>query len=187
MKGKPQFFDSPAAFRAWLQKHHKKAAEVHVGYFKSHTGKASMTWPESVAEALCFGWIDGVRRRIDEDCYTIRFTPRKKGSKWSAVNLRLTKELEASGKMSDAGRAALAARKDKDSKGYSYEQRQADLDEGRIQRFKKNKTAWVFFEAQPPGYRKKVTWWVMSAKQDDTRDSRLARLIASSAAGKRLA
>jgi uncharacterized protein YdeI (YjbR/CyaY-like superfamily) len=182
----PQFFATPAAFRAWLKQNHKSATELHVGYHKKHTGKPSIDWPQSVAQALCFGWIDGIRRTIDEDTYVIRFSPRRAGSAWSAVNVRLVKKLEAEGKMTPAGRAVFEVRKNRE--GYSYEKMSASvsLDALRLRAFKKNKAAWQFFEAQPPGYKRKLIWWVMSAKQDATRDTRLARLMASSAAGKRL-
>jgi len=180
------FFDSPAAFRAWLKKNHKRACELHVGYHKKHTGAPSMTWAESVAEALCFGWIDGIRRRLDDDSYTIRFTPRRQTSTWSAVNVRLMAELEEAGKMTEAGRAVFQARVDPDAPGYSYENTDYTLDAARVRTFKKNKPAWRFFEAQAPGYRKKVIGWIMSAKKDETRDRRLATLIDESANEKRL-
>jgi uncharacterized protein YdeI (YjbR/CyaY-like superfamily) len=186
MAGGARFFRGPAAFRAWLDKNHRTAAEILVGFKKRHTGKPSMTWPESVAVALCYGWIDGIRQRMDDERYTIRFTPRRPSSVWSAVNVRLIAELEAAGGMTDAGRAAFAARKDPTSKGYSYERREADLDEARVARFKRNRAAWRFFTAQPPGYRKLMLWWVMSAKQEVTRDRRFARLLEASAAGKRI-
>ena len=185
-KPKVQYFESPKAFRAWLRQNHRKADELHVGYYKKHTGKPSMTWPESVAEALCYGWIDGIRRRIDEDRYQIRFTPRRPRSKWSAVNVRMMAELEAAGKMTQAGRAVFAARPDPDSKGYGYESTEAVLDKGSQAAFKKKKSAWAFFEAQPPGYKKKMIGWVMTAKRAETRSRRLDQLIRSSDAKKRL-
>ncbi|MCI0365132.1 MAG: YdeI/OmpD-associated family protein, partial [Phycisphaerales bacterium] len=174
MASEIQFFETPSAMRAWLRKNHDKATELHLGYFKNHTGKRSMTWPESVAEALCYGWIDGVRRKIDDDRYTVRFTPRKRGSTWSAVNIRLVAELEASGRMTAAGRAAFAARKEAKSRTYSYEQKEAGLDETRMRRFKKEKPAWKFFLSQAPSYRKKAIWWIMSAKQEEAKDRRFA-------------
>jgi len=182
----PVFFDSPDAFRAWLRVHHKKSDELLVGFYKKHTGKPSMTWPESVAEALCYGWIDGIRRRVDDDAYSIRFTPRRRGSKWSAINVKMVAELEASGKMRKAGRDAFNARPDPSSGGYSYEREKARLDAARLARLKKHKSAWGFFESQPPGYRKLMAHWVMFAKKDETRDRRLARLIEASAVGKRI-
>jgi uncharacterized protein YdeI (YjbR/CyaY-like superfamily) len=187
MTPKAQFFKTPAAFRAWLRKNHRKATELQVGYFKKHTNKSSITWPESVAEALCFGWIDGIRRRIDDERYVIRFTPRRPGSKWSAVNVRLIAELEAAGKMTQAGRDVFESRPDPDSKGYTYDRPDAVLDKVSLRTFKKNKAAWAFFEAQPPGYCKKMIGWIMSAKKDETRHRRLDQLIRGSADGKRLA
>lgn len=185
-----QFFESGAAFRSWLEEHHKGAGEVVVGYYKVRVkgpGKPSMTWPESVAEALCFGWIDGVRRSLDEERYTIRFTPRRKGSKWSAINIRMIAELEAAGRMTPAGRAVFEARPHKTgplAKGYTAQKKDAQLDDARVREFKKHKEAWKFFEAQPPGYRRNVAWWVMQAKQEETRSRRLAKLIELSEQGK---
>src|SRR5262245_10771434 len=120
---KVHYFESPAQWREWLERNHAASSQVHVGFFKKHRGKRGMTWPESVAEALCFGWIDGVRHAVDDDRYKIRFTPRKKGSTWSAVNIRMIKELEDAGKMTQAGRAAFAERTDGKSIRYSYEQK----------------------------------------------------------------
>ena len=172
--------------RKWLERHHTTAGELLVGFHRKNTGRPTLTWPESVAEALCFGWIDGIRRRVDEERYSIRFTPRRPGSGWSAINIKMMASLEAEGRMTAAGRAVFEARKDKSSSGYSYERREAAFDASRLKAFQKNKAAWAFFEAQPAGYRRTITWWVMSAKQEDTRDRRLARLIASSAAKKRI-
>lgn len=186
METQVHFFETPRHWRAWLKANHREATEIHVGFHKKHTATPSITWPDSVAEALCFGWIDGVRRRIDDDRYVIRFTPRKRGSIWSAVNMRLMEQLEAAGKMTAAGRAAFDARTEAKSRVYSYERTNAALDPARLRTFKKNKPAWTFFDAQPAGYRKKLTWWVMSAKTDETRDRRLAKLVSSSAAAKRL-
>jgi uncharacterized protein YdeI (YjbR/CyaY-like superfamily) len=183
---KARFFETPAALRAWLRTNHDKATELLVSFFKSHTGKPSLTWPESVAEALCYGWIDGVRRRIDNDRYTIRFTPRRKRSKWSAVNIRMMAALENSGRMTEAGRAAFKGRPNPESKGYSAQKKDGTLDEARLREFKKNRPAWVFFEAQAPSYRRAAAWWVMSAKQEKTSDGRFARLVKSSAVSKRL-
>lgn len=184
---KPTFFKSPSEFRTWLEKHHNTARELVVGFHRKNTGRPTITWPESVAEALCFGWIDGIRRRIDGERYTIRFTPRRPGSAWSAVNIRMVLELEAAGRMTPAGRAAFERRRQGEPAGYSYERRhEAVFDEKRLKAFMRNRAAWAFFEAQPPGYRRMMTWWVMSAKGEDTRDRRLARLVASSAAGKRV-
>ncbi len=190
MTDTPRFFKTPAKFRAWLVKNHKSSTELVVGFWRKESGSRSITWPESVAEALCFGWIDGIRRRHNEQAYTVRFTPRRKSSKWSAINIRRVAELEAAGRMMEAGRAAFEARPHKTgakAKGYSYEKREARLDAALVKKFKaRGGSAWTFFESQPPGYRKKLAWWVMSAKQTDTRDRRLAKLIEYSATGKRL-
>ncbi|HRW56026.1 MAG TPA: YdeI/OmpD-associated family protein [Phycisphaerae bacterium] len=183
---RPSFFKTPAAFRAWLKKRHKTKDELLVGYYKKHTGKPSMTWPESVAEALCFGWIDGIRRSIDDTSYMIRFTPRRKTSRWSAVNVRMMAELEAAGKMTAAGRAIFQARKDPADAGYATKHHDAEFDKPRIAAFRKHKAAWKFFHAQPPGYQRRIRHWIMSAKRDETRDKRLATLIEKSAAGERL-
>jgi uncharacterized protein YdeI (YjbR/CyaY-like superfamily) len=183
------FFETPAAMRAWLEANHLNVAELHVGYYKRHAvgdATSSITWPESVSEALCFGWIDGVRRTLDGDRYTIRFTPRRPGSKWSAVNIRLMAELEAANRMTDAGRAVFEARKDPGSPGYKAQKKDGTLDEARLVEFTRNEAAWAFFEAQPPGYRREAAWWVMQAKREQTRDRRLAMLIELSAAGERI-
>ncbi len=185
----PHFFETPAAMRAWLEINHREAKELHVGYHRRHAvgeGTPSLTWPESVAEALCFGWIDGVRRTLDGDRYVIRFTPRRPESKWSAVNIRLMAELEAANRMTDAGRAVFEARKDPGSPGYTTQKKVGALDEARLAKFRRNEAAWAFFEAQPPGYRNDAAWWVMQAKREETRDRRLARLIERSAAGERI-
>ncbi len=186
MPAAPRFFKSPAAFRTWLGKNHATAREIVVGFHRVHTGRPSLTWPQSVAEALCFGWIDGIRRTIDEGSYSIRFTPRRRGSRWSAVNIRTVAELEAAGKMTPAGRAAFEARPNRDAAGYTYERQEARFDAARLGAFKKHKAAWKFFNAQPPGYRKKLTWWIMSARQDATRDRRLAQLVENCSAGRRM-
>jgi uncharacterized protein YdeI (YjbR/CyaY-like superfamily) len=185
----PHFFETAAAMRAWLETNHRTATELQVGYYKRHAVGADtprLTWPESIVEALCFGWIDGVRRTLDKDRYVVRFTPRRPGSKWSAVNIRTMAELEAANKMTDAGRAVFEARKDAGSPGYKAQKKVGALDETRLGEFQKNKPAWLFFEAQPPGYQKAAAWWVMQAKREETRDRRLATLIEFSAAGKRL-
>ena len=180
------YFRTPADLRQWFAKHHETATELQVGYYKKGSGKASITWPESVAEALCFGWIDGIRKSVDEDSYTIRFTPRKRTSTWSSVNIKLAQELIAQSLMQPAGLAAFKARREYRSGIYSYEQRTADLPEPYLSRLKKHKAAWKFFESQPPGYRKIVMWWIVCAKREETRQKRLERLIAESAAGRRI-
>ena len=181
----PRFFRTPAAFRAWLTKHHAATQELLVGYHKKGTDKPSMTWPESVDVALCFGWIDGVRMRLDDDSYTIRFTPRRARSIWSAVNIKRAQELDALGLMTRDGLQAFEARQENRSGIYSYEQRSATLPEPYGRRFRKHKAAWSFFQAQPAGYQKTLAWWVVSAKKDETRLKRLEQLIDDSAHGRR--
>ena len=186
---KPHFFKTPAEMRTWLEANHLKATELHVGYYKRHAvgdDRPSITGAESVVEALCFGWIDGVITPLDANRYTKRFTPRRPGSKWSALNIRTIAELEAANRMTEAGRAVFAARKDAGTQGYKAEKKVGTLDETRLRAFKSNKAAWMFFEAQPPGYQKAAAWWVMHAKREETRDRRLATLIEKSAAFKRV-
>ena len=182
----PKFFKTPSAFRKWLAAHHATVKELWVGYYKKGTGKPSITWPESVDEALCFGWIDGLRKRIDDDSYKIRFTPRRPGSIWSSVNMKRANELIKEGLMQPTGVKAFEARKEYRSGIYAYEQRSAELVEPYVGRLKRNKTAWKFFQSQPPGYQKLMNWWIVSAKREETRLKRLDRLIAESAAGRRV-
>jgi len=182
-----RFFATPARWRQWLEKNHATATEVWVGFHKRGSGTPSLTWPESVDEALCFGWIDGIRKSIDERSYRIRFTPRKKGSNWSTVNVRRVGTLTKEGRMRPAGLAAFEARRPEKSGVYSFEQRQAvTLGEEYEGRFRADAKAWAFFGSQPPYYRRTATFWVMSAKQDATRERRLTTLIADSAAGRRV-
>ena len=184
----PTFFETPAEFRAWLEANHATARELLVGFHKKGSGRRSITWPEAVDEALCFGWIDGVRRRVDDERYSIRFTPRQRRSTWSAVNIARVKELEREGRMHPAGLAAFAARADERSAVYAYEQRHgATLDEAQLREFRANEAAWAFFESQPPSYRKAAVWWVVSAKKGETKKKRLATLIDDSARGRRVA
>jgi uncharacterized protein YdeI (YjbR/CyaY-like superfamily) len=180
------YFRTPNDLRKWFEKYHTTKDELLVGFYKKDSGKPSITWPESVKEALCFGWIDGIRRSVDEESYTIRFTPRKRTSIWSAINIKYASELIEQGRMQAAGLKAFAARRENKSGIYSYEQRTADLPEPYLGEMKKNKGAWKFFAAQPAGYRKQINWWITSAKQEETRKKRLAKLIAESAAGRRL-
>jgi uncharacterized protein YdeI (YjbR/CyaY-like superfamily) len=181
----PTFFATPDEFRAWLEANHDTARELLVGFRKVGTGQPSITWPQSVDEALCFGWIDGVRRRIDDASYSIRFTPRKKRSIWSAVNIARVKELTGLGRMRPAGLAAFEARADERSAIYSHEQREnAALSEADEREFRANEEAWAFFQKQPPSYRKAAAWWVVSAKKEETRRRRLLTLIADSAEGR---
>lgn len=182
---KPIYFASPAEFRTWLEKHHAKEKELLVGFHKKDTGKPSMTWPQSVDEALCFGWIDGVRKRVDDERYTIRFTPRKPKSNWSNVNIRRVAELKDLGRMTPAGLKAFEERETK--RDYAYEEtRSRAFTPEQEKIFRANRKAWAFFEAQPPGYRKTLIYWVTSAKKEETRASRLEKLIKESAAGRRL-
>jgi uncharacterized protein YdeI (YjbR/CyaY-like superfamily) len=183
----PRFFPAASAWRKWLEKNHATADELWVGFHKKASGKPSITWPESVDEALCFGWIDGVRKSIDEDSYKIRFTPRRPGSTWSLVNMKRVEELSALGRLQSAGIDAFAVRKEKRSGIYAYEQRKkAALDPEQERRFRASKRAWDFFQSQPPSYRQTASWWVISAKREETRERRLATLIKDSAAGRRI-
>ena len=183
----PTFFATPAAWRAWLARHHATAAELWVGFYKRGSGRPSITWPESVDQALCYGWIDGVRRSLGEESYVIRFTPRRPGSTWSKINLQRVGELEALGRMQPAGLAAHSARTAAKSGIYAYEQRdQARLTPEQERAFKRNRKAWTYFRAEAPWYRRTATYWVVSAKREETRVKRLATLIADSAAGRRI-
>jgi uncharacterized protein YdeI (YjbR/CyaY-like superfamily) len=180
----PTFFATPADFRAWLERHHESHSELIVGFHKRGSGRPSITWPEAVDEALCFGWIDGVRRRIDDTSYSIRFTPRKARSTWSAVNIKRMKELVEEGLVAPAGVAAFARRTDDRTAIYSYEQRRsAKLDPEQERRLRADERANAFFEAQPPSYQRAAVHWVTSAKKPETRERRLAQLIECSAAG----
>jgi len=180
----PTFFRSPAEWREWLEKFHATAGELWVGYYKKDTGRLSITWPESVDEALCFGWIDGIRKSIDESSYKIRFTPRKPGSIWSAVNIKRAEELVDQGRMHPAGLQAFRARKENRSGIYSYEQSSDALPDEYAQKFQRNKAAWDFFQDQPAWYRKAAGWWLVSAKKEETRQKRLDQLIEDSAHGR---
>lgn len=179
----PIFFATAAEFRAWLEAHHDSETELWVGYHKRSSGMPSMTWQESVDQALCFGWIDGIRQSVDENRYMNRFTPRKPSSTWSAVNIRNVERLKAAGLMHPAGLKAYEARKQENSEIYSYEQdrKAAALDEAGERQFRANEAAWAWFEKQPPSYRKTAIWWVISAKRDETRQKRLDTLIEDSA------
>jgi uncharacterized protein YdeI (YjbR/CyaY-like superfamily) len=183
---KPTFFPSPAAFRDWLEQHHAKVDALLVGFFKKGSGKPSMTWPESVDAALCYGWIDGIRKSIDEFSYTIRFTPRRPGSIWSNVNIKHAQRLIEKGQMQPAGHKAYQSRKENKSGIYSYEQRSVDLVEPYNRFLKKNKAAWHFYRRQPAYYRKVVNWWIISAKKEETRLKRLEKLMTCSAQEQRL-
>jgi len=175
---KPTFFATPSNFRAWLEAHHDKFRELLVGFHKKSSGKRSITWPESVDAALCFGWIDGVRKSIDETSYTIRFTPRKPTSTWSSTNINRVRELTKKGLMHPAGLKAFAARSAKKSGIYSYEQRKHPrFTRDQEKQFRANKSAWDFFRSQAPWYQRVTTWWVISAKREETKLKRLSLLI----------
>jgi len=180
---KARFFKSPEEFRAWLELNHSGSTELLVGFYKKGSGKPSITWPESVDQALCFGWIDGIRRNLDEESYTIRFTPRKARSTWSTVNIGRAEELIKQGLMTPAGMAAYRARIENRSGIYSYEQRSVDLPEQYAKKFKSNRGAWEHYQSTPGSYRKAVNWWVLSAKREETRIKRLERLIEDSERG----
>lgn len=182
----PHFFTSPQEFRDWLHANHATASELLVGYHKKGTGRPTMTWSESVDEALCYGWIDGVRRSVDAERYSIRFTPRKPDSIWSRVNMAKVEGLIATGRMQPAGLAAWARRTDARSGVYVFEQAAVAFDDESEAMFRKNAAAWRFFQAQPPGYRKLATGRVISAKRAETRARRLAALIEASARFERL-
>jgi uncharacterized protein YdeI (YjbR/CyaY-like superfamily) len=185
---KPLFFPTPDDFRRWLAENHASAKELIVGFYRKGTGRPSITWPESVDEALCYGWIDGVRRKIDDESYSNRFTPRKSGSNWSLINIRRAQELIREGRMQPAGLKAFEARDPEKSGMYSFEQRtSAKLDPDAQAQFRANGKAWKFFQSQPPGYRKTAIYWVVSAKREETRAKRLKTLIDDSAAGLRIA
>jgi uncharacterized protein YdeI (YjbR/CyaY-like superfamily) len=178
---KIEFFETAADFRSWLQKNHGKEQELAVGFCKKNSGRPSISYSEAVDEALCFGWIDGVRNCIDADTYRVRFTPRKPKSRWSAVNIQRVRKLMEQKKMADAGLEAFAGAESR-TRAYSYEQRyEVTLDAASARRFRANKTAWEFFRAQPPWYRRTATFWVISAKKQKTRKKRLDQLIAESA------
>ena len=183
----PVFFESPTAWRKWLAANHNKQDELWVGFHKRATGKPSLTWPESVDEALCFGWIDGLRKSIDGENYKIRFTRRRAGSIWSAVNVKRVAELIRLKRMRAAGLRAFKARTEAKTAIYSFEQRKdPKLPPALLKEFKASAGAWRFFSAQPPGYQRMMTWWVISAKKDETRLRRLAKLIDVSANERRI-
>lgn len=179
----PLFFATTADFMAWLEEHHETEREVWIGFHKKVTGRPSITWPEAVDALLCFGWIDGIRKSIDGDSYKNRCTPRRKGSNWSAVNIRRIQELMEEGAVRPAGTAAFEAGMASRTTDYSYEQRQnATLGEAFEAQFQAHPAAWAYFQSRPPWYRNAAIWWVISAKKDETRQRRLETLIADSAA-----
>lgn len=184
---KPRFFPTPEHFRAWLEAHHETARELVVGFRRKGSGKPSITWPESVDEALCFGWIDGVRRSLDATAYTIRFTPRKPTSTWSVINVAKVAALTKAGRLRPAGKRAFAARTPERTGVYSFERyRAARLSRDEARRLRANRKASAFFDAQPPWYRRTTIHWIVSAKRPETRARRLSRLITDSAAGRRI-
>jgi uncharacterized protein YdeI (YjbR/CyaY-like superfamily) len=178
---RPIFFATPEKFRRWLVKNHDRSKELWVGYYRKDSGRPSITWPESVDEALCFGWIDGIRKKVDHESYKVRFTPRRARSIWSAVNIARVGVLTGEARMQSAGIAAFARRQDTNSRKYSFENRKsAKLTAADERVFRQNRVAWNFFRAQPPGYRRRAAWWIISAKRPETRRTRLERLIAAS-------
>src|SRR5436309_6238320 len=183
---KPTFFESASAFRAWLATHHDTTPALLVGFYKKQSGRAGITYAEALDQALCFGWIDGIRRRVDDGCYTIRFTLRQPRSVWSIVNTAHVARLMKRGVMTPAGIKAFRERDPKKSKLYSYEARSRPLGGAYARTFRANAKAWRFFQAQPPGYRRIVMWWVMSAKKEETRLRRLSVLIKDSERERRL-
>ncbi len=181
----PVYFTDPAALRSWLEEHHATATELHVGLWKKGTGRAGLTWSELVDQALCFGWIDGVGHRVDDDRWRIRITPRRPGSIWSAVNIAKVADLTAAGLMHPAGEAAFAARRADRSAVYSHEQAEVpELTPEQDARFRADDAAWTWFRAQAPSYRKAAVHWVVGAKRPETREKRLTQLIEDSAAGR---
>ncbi len=182
----PTFFPTQTDFRQWLEANHERETELLVGFYKVGSGKPSMNWSESVDQALCFGWIDGIRRSVDAESYSIRFTPRKPKSVWSAVNIKKIEELTKQGLMKPAGIAAFAKREESRSGIYAYENKPEKLPDEFEKQFRANEKAWNFFEKQPNGYRKTMFYWVMSAKQEATRLSRLQRLIDESGNERRM-
>jgi uncharacterized protein YdeI (YjbR/CyaY-like superfamily) len=180
-----RFFARPDLWRRWLERYHVSATELWVGFRKRASKKASITWPEAVDEALCFGWIDGLRKSVDAEAYKIRFTPRKASSTWSAVNVARVAELTKLGKMTEAGLVAFAKRKADKTGIYSHERpKAAELEPSMQSRFEKNKLAWTYFQARPPWYRRAAFHWVMSAKRDETRERRFEKLLEDSSEGR---
>jgi uncharacterized protein YdeI (YjbR/CyaY-like superfamily) len=183
----PKFFSTPKLFRAWLAKNHERADSLWVGYYRKDFGRPSITWPESVDEALCFGWIDGIRKKVDEISYKVRFTPRRPKSIWSAVNIGRVAALTAEGRMQPPGVAAFARREEQKSRRYSFENRAtAKLSPAGQREFRRDPAAWKFFRAQPPGYQRLAAWFVVSARRKETRRARLERLITASRARRRI-
>ncbi|MFZ1806784.1 MAG: YdeI/OmpD-associated family protein [Cyclobacteriaceae bacterium] len=183
---KPKFFPKPVNFRIWLEKNHTRKTELLVGFYKKDSGKPSITWPESVDEALCFGWIDGLRKSLNDESYTIRFTPRKEKSHWSAVNLKRFAELRKSGLIQPSGLRAFERVESRNSKQASFEQEKVTLDKKFETKIKSNKKAWAYFQQLAPSYKKASIWWVISAKKEETQWKRLNILIKSSEAQEKI-
>jgi uncharacterized protein YdeI (YjbR/CyaY-like superfamily) len=183
---KPKFFAKPAEFRKWLAANHATATELFIGFYKKGSGKKSITYAEALEEALCFGWIDGVRKRLDEESYEQRFTPRKPRSIWSLINVGHVERLKKEGRMMPAGIAAYEKRDPKRTGIYAFENRPREFSPEYLKRFRANKQAWKFFEQQPPYYTKLLIFWVMSAKKEETQERRLKQLIESSEKGTRV-
>ncbi len=184
---KPTFFKSADEFRQWLAKHHAQAHELWVGFYKTKSGKAGITYQEALDQALCYGWIDAIRKSIDDTRYTIRFVPRKLQSIWSVVNTKRVGELTKRGLMQPSGLKVFKERDLKQTKKYSFEQSNPQLDAASAKKLKANKKAWDFFQSQAPTYQRAANWWVISAKKEETRAKRLEKLIQDSENGKRLA
>ena len=182
----PKFFKTPDDFRRWLERNYDSASELLVGFYKKHTGRPSIDWDGAVDQALCFGWIDGIRRRIDDDTYQIRFTPRRPGSMWSEKNIRRVAELQRAGVMHQSGLTVFKSRDKQESKRQSEKLKVSELGPPYDRAFKKHKRAYTFFQDQPPSYRKAVCAWVMSARKEETRQRRLATVIENSKNRKRL-
>ena len=182
----PVFFPNQPAFRKWLKKNHDKATELLVGFYKVNSGKQSITWNESVNEAICFGWIDGIRKSIDNESYCIRFTPRKPKSIWSAINIKKAEEFTTQQLMHPAGLSAFAKREENKSRVYSYEKETSILSDDFLKKFRADKKAWKFFQSMAPSYINTATHWVTSAKQEITKIKRLEELIKDSEAGKKI-
>jgi len=178
-KDQPKFFSQPSDLRKWFEEHHDQAHEIWVGYYKKGSGIRSITWPESVDQALCYGWIDGIRKSIDEASYKIRFTPRRPRSQWSAVNLKRIEELKAQGLVSASGLKVYERRDKKRARQASFEQREVVLNRAYLNEIKSNKKAWSFYQTLAPSYKKATSWWIMSAKKEETRLRRLDILIQS--------
>jgi len=183
---KLRYFKQPADLRRWLLKHHRAEQELWIAFWRKHSGKPSVTHPEALDQALAFGWIDGVGKRVDENSYAVRFTPRRRGSVWSNVNIANVARLKKAGVMHPSGLAVFTSRDPKKSGIYSFENRPKRLTPQCLKIFKANRASWTFFSAQPPGYRRLATWYVMSAKKDETRLRRLRRLISESQKNKRI-